>query len=444
MPDDRSRVEPEEVSCHAHRSAGAGAEDFPFPRQKSGAGVVSPLDESVQLCQRCGQFVATLMVRPDRFLVCEACALEADIRERAIPVRQFTRASDCVRIEREWITAVAAKLRAIELRAYLWIAASDSPVGRPELARLLGTSRSGIKRAMLNLTAAGLVHRVSCGQSGTRYLIVRSTPDGDRVVLVRPDVYSRPVVQNTASESNGRQRGGSTGEPPYGLGGSTGEPPSGGSDGSGQRGSPSYALPVGRRKSLPTGNDPGGVSRVNPPPTIPVNPPRPSGRLTHPPTPEGRSSPVGSHSIDLSERSSPVGSHSSDDRSAVDGSAPAEWPGYRRHVVESVRRRLFGYAEAAGVEATDEHVDEFITLGTSQRWLVKQADRGKVGSPLHTWCMRDRWLGWLAKRQGRTRATCERARVDAVRRASKQVRLEIARQAGELAAGRGPSTGKGK
>lgn len=414
---------------------------------------VASESDTVQLCQRCGRFVATLMVTADRFLLCEACALEAGVRERAIPVQQFSKASDCVHIERDWIARIAPQLGTGELRLYLWLAASEGPHTRSALSRDLNLSPSALKRAARTLRDRGLVHPIECGQSGTRYLTVRAVADGDRPALVCPEIYDRAPTQTAANPANPEQRGGASGEPPqasrgasggppFGVGGPSGEPPSARSVDPGSGGVLISTKCVGVRpyRLTPTHLDCVG-SQAAPDPAVPTDPPLASPPWTHPPSPDSSSSPVGSRSVDHSEASSPVGS-----RSHSEGSSPAgepqtvddAWPTYARHVIRDVRRDLLLVAKAAGVTATEAQVDAFLIQGAREDWIRKQTVRGKLNSPLHAWGTAKRWFGWLRRESDRTQAESRVRDMESARRERFEVRRQKATEAIEQAKLRQP------
>jgi len=476
----RGTVDPCNGTCHSCSAAGAGADRRnPFPRLP-GAGVVSPGGRpratadhrgsgrsqsttaaatpgrnsvvnvstaagAVQVCEQCAQFVATVLV--GRRVLCEACCIESGESD-AIPLAS-TAPSDDIPIEPAWIERWLPKLSLAEVRVYLWLAHNSRTARElPTIRRLMREcclQRRTVQLSMDKLVQHGLVHRVRSERNDRLFLIVRCSSAPGPGELGRVPPHFRPQGRIPAERGNPDEQGGDpTIAPlpnPESQGGDPTIAPLGGPDDPAAEGVLYSRLRTGRDQTLPvrscpkTGTEhppPGGVLSA---PHSNRSPSRPCGPSTHPPTPV-RSSPNGSPSCPDLVTSAPSGARSSS-HSGIDTSKPgAVWTGYKSRVIRDVKEQLRQLAQSVDVACTDDDLTEYLDQGARQRWLWKQTQQGAITSPLHVWCAPDRFLRWLGRRTGTNHANRDH-NVDAVRRANRETRLMIARQAAELATGKG-------
>lgn len=411
---------------------------------------VSTPSPPVQVCDGCGDFVATLLVETEggRRMLCEACALEAGTPS-GIPIGT-DEPSDAIPIDRAWIETWVPRLSLAEIRVYLWLACNSHSASarHPQTVRRLmrecALQRRTIQMSLDRLVAHGLLHRVLGSANERHYLIVRIASGGGSRQLSRVPPELRPQGR---IPPQGSIPSGGGGDPtiaplvnPESQGGVSRIAPLGGPEGSPPGGVLYSELPRGRDQTLPLGSSdqtctdhpPRGGALSAPYSERP--PSRSCGPSTHPPTPV-RSSPAGSHSLSDPGRSSP-GSRSSSHSGNGQPTPRVAWTGYRSRVVREVAQNLQLAAAQAGATCTPAEVEEFLKQGARQSWLQKKARDGSVSSPLHVWADPARFLRWLSRRLGGNHATRDRD-VDAVRHAEAETRRYIARQAEALARGDG-------
>jgi len=411
---------------------------------------VSTHGRSVQVCEGCGQFVGTLLVRrgDGARVVCEACALEAGERDHAIVLGNSADAS--LSIDRDWVSEWVPRLSLAEIRIYLWLALQAGSYELPTTRRLMRDcclQRRTVQMSLEKLCHHGLVHRLRTPTNDRQYMIVRCesgcTEPHRTAVLCRVTENSGQEVESHTRTPIHIGQGGDLRTPPNPnpefQGGDLRTPPQGGTE-QVAAGGVLYSQLRNRRdsalllrRSEQTCSDYPGGGAITEPPLPSRIPSRPCGPSTHPPIPDP-SSPDGSHSSsDPEVRSSPDGSRPSSYSRSADSTARAEWTGYHHRVLREVRAKLRQLAKDTATPCTEEMLTEFLDQGARQTWLWKRCQEGAIGSPLHLWCEPARFLGWL-RRKSTKRAAFRDHDVDAVRQADRETRLRIAREAGALAA----------
>lgn len=341
-----------------------------------------------QPCADCRRFEATLLAPagdsgPERF-ICEACADAGDLWRDCQAFAPERETRPFVLVDLPFLDLVAPLLGAVELRTYFGVArltdGHRKAYSAAAIARAAVAAPRNVADALRILKAAGLVVLFPRrGPKPPRYMVVRPQSthrDAAIPALIRPDVYEEAAaaLPGIRGSELAKRRNAKAVIPGSEVIGS---------------GDPVTTDPQIRS------------SRTLCPDQIRSNHLRSGGKPAQPTPERGKAAPA---ACSIAEQAAET--------------AAGKWEGYALTCLVEQARRLLAWSGGTERPATRRELTGYLLEGAGTDWLQRAAQRpgpNRVGSPLHVWCQRKRWIEWLDKKRTATRLEAQRERAAKVR-----------------------------